>query len=128
MSENSPAPHFSAKKFYIFVAIGLIIFAAGTLFAYSAKHHLDDKSLPAEDQQREERIYAAAKIASMIGFIIALIPSVQILQHTIQKERENAQINGQANKQQTNSQANSQTNGKSSVDTENEIDIEKSKK
>ncbi|MBZ3935025.1 hypothetical protein [Methanimicrococcus blatticola] len=87
MSENSPVSVFSNKKFYVLVAIGLIIFAAGTVFAYSAKSNLKDKDLPADDFQKQERIYAVAKIASMVGFIIALIPSVQILQNTILNER-----------------------------------------
>lgn len=87
MSENSSVSYFSAKKFYVLVAVGLIIFAAGTLFAYSAKSHLKAEDLPAEELVKQERIYAAAKILSMVGFVIALIPSVQILQNTIQNER-----------------------------------------
>ncbi len=87
MSENSSVSYFSARKFYALVAIGLIVFAAGTLFAYCAKSNLKAEDLPAEEFQKQERIYAAAKIISMVGFIVALIPSVQILQNTIQKER-----------------------------------------
>ncbi|WNY28222.1 hypothetical protein MmiEs2_04060 [Methanimicrococcus stummii] len=85
MSENSFS-NFSAKKFYAIVAIGLIIFAAGTLFAYPAKQNLKADDLPIEELHKQERIYAISKIASMIGFIIALIPSVKILQHAIQNE------------------------------------------
>lgn len=87
MSENSSVSSFSAKKYYALIAVGLIIFILGTVFAYAADKHLDAGDLPADELKKQDRIYAAAKIGSFIGFIIALIPSVRILQNTIEIER-----------------------------------------
>ncbi|MDR2944930.1 MAG: hypothetical protein LBU81_07645 [Methanosarcinales archaeon] len=89
MSEKLSASRFSAKKFYAFIALGLIIFAAGTLFAYSADSKSDDLKInggSAEEILKQDHYYAAAKILSFIGFLIALIPSVQILQHALLNE------------------------------------------
>lgn len=88
MSENSSSSQLQTKRLYVFVAIGVLIFAIGTLFAYPADKHLDAGDLPPEELARQERIYAVSKIGSFIGFLIALVPSVQILQGTIQKMRD----------------------------------------
>ncbi|MDV0444530.1 hypothetical protein MmiAt1_00560 [Methanimicrococcus sp. At1] len=91
MSENSSDTDFSSKKFYAIVALGLIIFAAGTIFAYPAGVHLDDPDISAEEYAKQEKIYAVSKVGSMVGFIIALIPSVKILQNSLLKEKEKAE-------------------------------------
>lgn len=91
MSENSSSSQssqFSTKRLYVFVAIGILIFVLGTVFSYAAGQHLDAGDLPPEELVKQDRIYAVSKIGTFIGFLIALVPSVKILQGTIQKMRD----------------------------------------
>jgi TRAP-type C4-dicarboxylate transport system permease small subunit len=116
MSENLSVSNFSFKKSYMLVAVGLILLAAGTLFAYSANQHLEAGVLPPEELARQGGIYAAAKIISMIGFIIALIPSVRILQNALLNEK--AKSSGTKNCKDNKNEK----NNKSDVDSETEDD------
>ncbi|MDL2260979.1 hypothetical protein LJC08_01875 [Methanimicrococcus sp. OttesenSCG-928-J09] len=91
MSENtssSESSQFSAKRFYVIVVIGLLIFSIFAVFSYAAKSKYESGDLTPEDVAKQKNIYAVAKIMSFVGFLIALIPSVKILQNTIQKMRE----------------------------------------
>ena len=76
---------FTKKQLYIVVVIGLLIFAAGAVYSYLSKDKLKSGGLTPEEEAAESNIYALSKILSMAGFIIALIPSVQILKNEIQK-------------------------------------------
>lgn len=87
MSEITSS-EFSPKKFYVFVAIGLIIFGICTVFSYASKDKINSGDLSGDDLSTQKYIYSISKIGSMIGFIIALVPSVLILQKTVQKERD----------------------------------------
>ncbi|WNY23293.1 hypothetical protein MmiHf6_05980 [Methanimicrococcus hongohii] len=91
MSENSSVSDFSASRSYVIVAVGILILIAGTIFAYSADRHLEAGDLPADELAKQERIYAVSKIGSMVGFIIAIIPSVNILQNSLLNEKSKAE-------------------------------------
>lgn len=88
MSESEKlSSGFSSKKFYVIVAIGLLIFAGGALFAYGAKTKLSSDTLLPEERSQQTLIFVVSQMTSLIGFIVALIPSVKILQNTVQKEK-----------------------------------------
>jgi len=91
MSENPPESNFSAKKSYQFVVIGLAMLIIGIIFAYSSNQHLNAGTLPDEELSRQVLIFAASKVVSMIGFIIALIPSVRILQDMATSKKSKAE-------------------------------------
>ena len=76
---------FTKKQLYIFAVIGILILAAGAVVSYKAKEKLNLDGLPPEEETKARNIYAISKIVSMIGFIIALIPSVKILQNEVAK-------------------------------------------
>jgi len=87
MSEDqSFFSQFTTKQFYVVVAIGLIIFATFAIFAYAAKDKLKSDSLTMEEQSKQILIQSFSQIGSFIGFLIALIPSVKILQREVQKK------------------------------------------
>jgi hypothetical protein len=78
------------RKFYVYVAIGILIFSIFAVFSYAAREKLDDEKanpgiLSPEEKSKQSQIYAFSKIGSMIGFIIALVPSVRILQYSLVK-------------------------------------------
>jgi hypothetical protein len=70
----------NTTKFYVFVAIGLLIFSFFAVLSYGAREKLNSEDLTPEETSNQRLIYAVSKIGSMIGFVIALIPSVRILQ------------------------------------------------
>ena len=85
--EASPSP-VNTKKFYVYLVIGLLIFSIFAVFSYAADEKIDSGDLTLEELNKQRVIYLVSKIGSMIGFIIALIPSVRILQHGILKLNE----------------------------------------
>ncbi|MDY0266609.1 MAG: hypothetical protein RBQ94_03015 [Methanimicrococcus sp.] len=87
MSEKSSSS-FSARKYYAIVAVGLIIFSLCAVFSYASHSKIESGELSPEDLASQKKIYAVTKIGSMVGFIIALVPSVLILQKTLQEEKE----------------------------------------
>lgn len=86
MSENSSSS-FSSRKYYVIVAIGLIIFGLCAVFSYASHSKIESGTLSPEDLTAQRQIYVISKIGSMVGFIIALVPSVLILQNTVQNEK-----------------------------------------
>jgi hypothetical protein len=70
----------NTTKFYVYVAIGLLIFSFFAVLSYGAREKLDSGDLTPEEISDQRLIYAASKIGATIGFIVALIPSVRILQ------------------------------------------------
>ena len=67
------------------VVVGLIIFAACFVFSYAAKDKLKSDDLTADERSKQILIQSFSMIGLMIGFIIALVPSVFIFQKGIQK-------------------------------------------
>jgi len=84
--EGSFFSRLTKKQLYIFAMIGILVLAAGAVLSYTAKEKLKSDGLTPEEEAKESYIYAVSKIISMVGFIIALIPSVKILQNTIPKK------------------------------------------
>ena len=84
--DGSYLSHFSKKQFYVFVVIGLLILVGCAVFSYAADKKLESGTLTPEEAASQRNIYALTKIGSMIGFIIALIPSVKILQYEVLKK------------------------------------------
>ncbi|MCL2549474.1 MAG: hypothetical protein FWE78_00790 [Methanimicrococcus sp.] len=74
------------KQLYILAVAGILILAAGAACSYMAKEKLKSGALTPEDEAAARNIYAVSKIVSMAGFIIALIPSVKILQNEVSKK------------------------------------------
>jgi hypothetical protein len=78
------------RKFYVYVVIGILIFSIFAVFSYAASVKIKDEklnpgTLSPEEKSKQSQIYAFSKIGSMIGFIIALVPSVRILQYSLVK-------------------------------------------
>lgn len=84
--DGSYLSHFSKKQFYVFVVIGLLILVGCAVFSYAADKKLESGTLTPEEAASQRNIYALTKIGSMIGFIIALVPSVKILQYEVLKK------------------------------------------
>jgi len=86
MSGKTPLySQFTTKKLYVMVAIGIIIFASCFVFSYAAKDKLKSDNLTAEERSTQNLILFVSTIGFMIGFIVALVPSVFIFQKGIQK-------------------------------------------
>jgi len=66
--------------------IGILILAAGAVCSYTAKEKLKSGGMTPEEEAVQRNIYAVSKIISMAGFIIAIIPSVKILQKEMVKK------------------------------------------
>ena len=72
-------------QLYALIVIGLIIFSACAVFSYTFAKKLDAPDLTDEERSKQEVNYFFSKIGSTIGFLIALIPSVKILQKGLYK-------------------------------------------
>lgn len=87
MTENdSFLSRLTTKQLYTFAAIGILILAAGAVCSFSSKDKLKSGGLTSEEETAQSSIYAVSKIVSMIGFFIALIPSVKILMNEVSKK------------------------------------------
>ncbi|WNY24589.1 hypothetical protein [Methanolapillus millepedarum] len=86
MSEDQTfLSRFSTKQFYTFVAIGLILLVLFSFFAYTSKAKLKDETLSPEEETTQSTIYIISKIGQVVGFLVALVPSIGILQKEIEK-------------------------------------------
>ena len=86
MSENQTfLSQFTTKQFYVLVVIGILIASACFVFSYSAKAKSKSGTLTVEEEHKQAQIRVFASIGFVIGFIIALIPSILILQKELLK-------------------------------------------
>ncbi|WP_338099291.1 hypothetical protein [Methanolapillus africanus] len=83
--EQTLLSKFSTKQFYTFVALGLIILVLFSFFAYTSKTKLKDDTLTPDEISTQSTIYVISKIGQVVGFLVALIPSIGILQKEITK-------------------------------------------
>ncbi|WNY27236.1 hypothetical protein MsAm2_10280 [Methanolapillus ohkumae] len=90
MSEPAPSflSRFTTKQFYVFVAIGLMLLIVFSFFAYTSGNKFENESLPQEERDTQGTIYVISKIGQMVGFLIALIPSIGILKKEMEKYKE----------------------------------------
>jgi len=86
MSENqSFLSQFTTKQFYVLVVIGILIASACFVFSYSANAKSKSGSLTVEEEHKQAQIRVFASIGFVIGFIIALLPSILLLQKELLK-------------------------------------------
>jgi uncharacterized membrane protein YgaE (UPF0421/DUF939 family) len=75
---------FTKKQLYRFVLVGVSIFLLFILIYAFAKIRIESGALTPNELDRYGLIVAVSIIGTMIGFIIALIPSVQIFLRDIE--------------------------------------------
>ena len=86
MSEDQPfLSQFTTKQFYVLVVIGILIASACFVFSYSANAKSKSGTLTVEEEHKQAQIRVFASIGFVIGFIIALVPSIRILQKELLK-------------------------------------------
>ncbi|MCL2863106.1 MAG: hypothetical protein FWE54_03320 [Methanimicrococcus sp.] len=98
------------KQLYVFAAIGILILAAGAVCSYTSKDKLKSGALTADEEKMQSNIYAVSKIVSTIGFIIAIIPSVKILQNEVKKKEPKSKNAADENKKTAPNQSEKQNN------------------